>query len=100
MSPVSSRYIRAIYLLPGVKGGSEAKRAKGASQAAEKEDNCCRSCGTVSLFYRCKLGLCYYSGTVILLFIFVLVGLRAVWYCFLVVSGKSSTVISSTVLFF
>ena len=25
MSPVSSRYIRAIYLLPGVKGGSEAK---------------------------------------------------------------------------
>ena len=25
MSPVSSRYIRAIYLLPGVKGRSEAK---------------------------------------------------------------------------
>ena len=41
-----------------------------------------------------------YSGTVVLLFIFVLVGLRAVWYCFLVVSGKSSTVISSTVVFF
>ena len=41
-----------------------------------------------------------YSGTVVLLFIFVLVGLRAVWYWFLVVSGKSSTVISSTVLFF
>ena len=41
-----------------------------------------------------------YSGTVVLFFIFVLVGLRAVWYCFLVVSGKSSTVISSTVLFF
>ena len=100
MSPVSSRYIRAIYLLPGVKGGSEAKRVKGASQAAEKEDNCCRSCGTVSLFYCCKLGSCYYSGTVLLLFIFVLVGLRAVWYCFLVVSGKSSTVISSTVLLF
>ena len=40
-----------------------------------------------------------YSGTVVLLFIFVLVGLRAVLYCFLVVSGKSSTVISSTVLF-
>ena len=79
MSPVLSRYIRAIYLLPGVKGGSEAKRAKGASQAAEKEDNCCRSCGTVSLFYCCKLGL---------------VGLRAVWYCFLVVSGKSSTVLA------
>ena len=58
MSPVPSRYIRAIYLLPGVKGGSEAKRAKGASQAAEKEDNCCRSCGTVSLFYCCKLGSC------------------------------------------
>ena len=85
MSPVPSRYIRAIYLLPGVKGGSEAKRAKGASQAAEKEDNCCRSCGTVSLFYCCKLGL---------------VGLRTLWYCFLVVSGKSSTVISSTLLFF
>ena len=34
-----------------------------------------------------------YSGTVVLLFIFVLVGLRAVWYCFLVVSGKSSTVL-------
>ena len=100
MSPVSSRYTRAIYLLPGVKGGSEAKRAKGASQAAEKEDSCCRSCGTVSLCYCCKLGSCYYSGTVVLLFIFVLVGLRAVWYCFLVVSGKSSTVISSTVLFF
>ena len=92
MSPVSSRCIRAIYLLPGVKGGSEAKRAKGASQAAEKEDNCCRSCGTVSLFYCCF--------AVLLLFIFVLVGLRAVWYCFLVVSGKSSTVISSTLLFF
>ena len=53
MSPVSSRYIRAIYLLPGVKGGSEAKRAKGASKAAEKEDNCCRSRGTVWLFYCC-----------------------------------------------
>ena len=38
--------------------------------------------------------------SVVLLFIFVLVGLRAVWYCFLVVSGKSSTVIGSTVLFF
>ena len=25
-----------------------------------------------------------YSGTVVLLFIFVLAGLRAVWYCFLV----------------
>ena len=89
MSPVPSRYIRAMYLLPGVKGGSEAKRAKGASQAAEKEDNCCRSCGTVSLFYCCKLGSWrskqMYSGTVVLLFIFVLVGLRAVWYCFLVV---------------
>ena len=89
MSPVPSRYIRAIYLLLGVKGGSEAKRAKGASQAAEKEDNCCRSCGTVSLFYCCKLGLWrskqMYNGTVVLLFIFVLVGLRAVWYCFLVV---------------
>ena len=58
MSPVPSRYIRAIYLLPGVKCGSEAKREKGASQAAEKEDNCCRSCGTVSLFYCCKLGSC------------------------------------------
>ena len=35
-----------------------------------------------------------YSGTVVvLLFIFVLVGLRAVRYCFLVVSGKSSTVL-------
>ena len=33
MSPVSSRYIRAIYLLPGVKGGSEEKgkrKGKGA----------------------------------------------------------------------
>ena len=29
MSPVPSRYIRAIYLLPGVKCGSEAKREKG-----------------------------------------------------------------------
>ena len=89
MSPVPSRYIRAIYLLPGVKGGSEAKRAKGASQAAEKKDNCCRSCGTVSLFYCCKLGSWrlkkMYSGTIVLLFVFVLVGLRAVWYCFLVV---------------
>ena len=54
MSPVPSRYIRAIYLLPGVKCESQAKREKGASQAAEKEDNCCRSCGTVSLFYCCK----------------------------------------------
>ena len=35
-----------------------------------------------------------YSGTVVLLFIFVLVGLRAVWYCFLVVSDKSSTVLA------
>ena len=35
-----------------------------------------------------------YSGTVVLLFIFVLAGLRAVWYCFLVVSGKSSTVLA------
>ena len=35
-----------------------------------------------------------YSGTVVLLFIFVLVGLRAVWYCFLVVSGKSSTALA------
>ena len=34
-----------------------------------------------------------YSGTVVLLFIFVLVGLRAVRYYFLVVSGKSSTVL-------
>ena len=87
MSPVPSRYIRAIYLLPGVKGGCEAKRAKGASQAAEKEDNCCRSCGTVSLFYCCNVGS-WRSKTkciVVLLFIFVLVGLRAVWYCFLVV---------------
>ena len=49
MSPVPSRYIRAIYLLPGVKGGSEAKRAKGASQAAEKEDNCCNHV----VLYRC-----------------------------------------------
>ena len=75
MSPVSSRYIRAIYLLPGVKGGSEAKRAKGASQAAEKEDNCCRSCGTVSLFY--------------------CVGwVKSSMVLFLVVSGKSSTVLA------
>ena len=74
MSTVSSRYIRAIYLLPGVKGGSEAKRAKGASQAAEKEDKCCKSCGTVSLFSCCKLGSCYYSGTVVLLFIFCWLG--------------------------
>ena len=34
-----------------------------------------------------------YSGTVVLLLIFVLVGLR-VWYCFLVVSGISSTVLA------
>ena len=96
MSPVSSRYIRAIYLLPGVKGGSEAKRAKGASQAAEKEDNCCRSCGTVSLFYCCKSGSCI----VVLLFIFVLVVLRAVWYCFLVVSGKSRPVLAVLYCYF
>ena len=96
MSPVSSRYIRAIYLLPGVKGGSEAKRAKGASQAAEKEDNCCRSCGTVSLFYCCKSGSCI----VVLLFIFVSVVLRAVWFCFLVVSGKSSTVLAVLYCYF
>ena len=60
---------------------------------------CCyklESCGTVLLFYCCKLGSCI----VVLLFIFVLIGSRAVWYCFFVVSGKSSTVISSTVLFF
>ena len=96
MSPVSSRYIRTIYLLPGVKGGSEAKRAKGASQAAEKEDNCCRSCGTVSLFYCCKSGSCI----VVLLFIFVSVVLRAVWFCFLVVSGKSSTVLAVLYCYF
>ena len=42
----------------------------------------------------------WYCIAVLLLFIFVLVRLRAVWYCFLVVSSKSSTVISSTVLFF
>ena len=66
MSPVPSRYIRAIYLLLSVKGGSEAKRAKGASQAAEKEDNCCRSCGTVSLFYCCKLGSCLICIVVLL----------------------------------
>ena len=59
--------------------------AKGASQAAEKEDICCISCGTVSLFYCCKLGL---------------VGLRAVWYCFLVVSSRSSTVIAVLYCFF
>ena len=45
------------------------KGKKGASQAAEKEDNCCRSCGTVSLFYCCKLGSWrqkkLYSGTVV-----------------------------------
>ena len=41
-----------------------------------------------------------YSGTVVLLFIFVLVGLRAVWYCFLVVSGKSSTVLAVLYCFF
>ena len=27
-------------------------------KAARKEGNCCRSCGTVSLFYCCKLGSC------------------------------------------
>ena len=36
MSPVPSRYIRAIYLLPGVKCGSEAKREKGALQGSGK----------------------------------------------------------------
>ena len=41
-----------------------------------------------------------YSGTVVLLVIFVLVGLRAVWYCFLVVSGKSSTVLAVLYCFF
>ena len=41
-----------------------------------------------------------YSGTVVLLFIFVLVGLRAVWYCFLVVSGKNSTVLAVLYCFF
>ena len=41
-----------------------------------------------------------YSGTVVLLFIFVLVGSRAVWYCFLVVSGKSSTVLAVLYCFF
>ena len=44
MSPVPSRYIRAIYLLPGVKCGSEAKREKGKGKErfpgqAEKEDS-------------------------------------------------------------
>ena len=97
MSPVPSRYIRAIYLLPGVKGGSEAKRAKGASQAAEKEDNCCRSCDTVSLFYCCKVGSWrskkkMYSGTVVY---FCVGSVKSSMVLFF--SGMSSTVISSTV---
>ena len=65
-------------------------------KAAGKEDNCCRSCGTVSLFYCCKSGSCI----VVLLFIFALVVLRAVWYCFLVVSGKSSTVLAVLYCYF
>ena len=65
-------------------------------KAAVKEDSCCRSCGTVSLFSCCKSGSCI----VVLLFIFVLVVLRAVWYCFLVVSGKSSTVLAVLYCYF
>ena len=37
MSPVSSRYIRAIYLLPGVKGGSEKKKGQRVLRKQEKE---------------------------------------------------------------
>ena len=89
MSPVLSRYIRAIYLLPGVKGGSEAKRAKVLRKQRKKR--------TIVVdhvvLYRCFTVVSWghggkkqmYSCTVVLLFVFVLVGLRAVWYCFLVV---------------
>ena len=37
MSPVPSRYIRAIYLLPGVKCGSQAKREKGCFASSGKK---------------------------------------------------------------
>ena len=37
MSPVPSRYIRAIHLLPGVKCRSQAKREKGASQGRREK---------------------------------------------------------------
>ena len=37
MSPVPSRYIRAIYLLPAVKCGSQAKREKGCFASSGKK---------------------------------------------------------------
>ena len=37
MSPVPSRYIRAIYLLPGVKCESQAKREKGCFASSGKK---------------------------------------------------------------
>ena len=37
MSPVPSRYIRAIYMLPGVKCESQAKREKGCFASSEKK---------------------------------------------------------------
>ena len=87
MSPVPSRYIRVIYLLPGVKGGSEAKRAKGASQAAEKEDNCFT---VVRWGHGGKKKM--YSGTVVY---FCVGWVKSSMVLFF--SGMSSTVISSTV---
>ena len=37
MSPVPSRYIRVIHLLPGVRCRSQAKREKGASQGRREK---------------------------------------------------------------
>ena len=96
ISPVPSRHIRIINLLPGVHCGSQARKKKGTSQGRREKRkivgvaykrgvgqkygsqdrwmHCCRleSCGTVLLFYCCKFEIIY-NGTVVLLFIFVLV---------------------------
>ena len=96
ISLAPSRYIRIIHLLPGVHCGSQARKEKGRfARQAEKRTivgvaykrgvgqeygsqdrwmHCCRleSCGTVLLFYCCEFEIMY-KGTVVLLFIFVLV---------------------------
>ena len=83
MSPVPSRYIRAIYLLPGVKCESQAKREKkGCFASSGKRGQLlvwfikgsaniryayCMEIGvmrTVLLFYCCRL----YSGPVVIMF--------------------------------
>ena len=82
MSPVPSRYIRAIYLLPGVKCESQGKREKGCFASSGKRGQLlvwfikgsaniryayCMEIGvmrTVLLFYCCRL----YSGPVVIMF--------------------------------